>query len=152
MSGAGELRERQQREARLDEERPHHFALEDMVGELRDDPSYETNGHTGLLLMKTDHLRVLLEVARAGEEISQHSVHGPTVLHVLAGVLHVEDAGPPYVAGPGEMIVVPRDQLRTLRAGHEDAAFLWVLSLETDRALAPRGVRQQLGRWTSESR
>lgn len=122
------LREPSRRHERLDEDWLHLFALDSMVSVLRTEGAYQVNGHTGVTLLKTDHLRVVLEAARAGIWIGEHTVEGPTFVHVLEGSLRVLSGDETRIAHAREMVVIPHDRPRDLCAD-EDSAFLWVLSL-----------------------
>lgn len=124
-----DLRSRLRREERLDESWFHLFALGSMVDVLRTEREYELNGHSGVILLKTTHLRVVLEVARKGVRIPEHVIAGPTVIHVLDGSLHVTSQDETRIAHSGEMLVIPHDRPRELRA-EGDTAFLWALSLD----------------------
>lgn len=124
------LRGQSRRHERLDEEWFHLFALDSMVELLRTEAAYETNGHSGVTLLKTDHLRVVLEAARAGSRIGEHTLEGPAFVHVLEGSLEVLSGDEKRIAHAGEMAVIPHDRPREVHAQQEDAAFLWVLSLE----------------------
>lgn len=127
MDVAG-LRDRTRREVRLDEDWFHLFALADMIRTLRAESAYASSGHSGLLLLKNEHLRVVLEIARKGVAIGEHTVRGPTVVQVLDGSLELRSDGETRIAHAGEMAVVPDARPRTLTA-KEDCAFLRVLSL-----------------------
>ena len=124
-----QLRNREQRENRIDAAQFHQFDLQSLCAALRTDDSYRTNGHTGLLLLKTKAMRVVLEVVRPGGEIGLHSVRGPTVLHVIEGSLRAHAQGEVHTLRPGELLVLPGDRPRELHA-EEDSAFLWSISLE----------------------
>lgn len=123
------LRDRFRRGERLDEEIFHLFPLEEMVDALRNEREYEANGHTGVILFKTDRLRLVLEAARDGASIGQHVVAGPTVVQVLQGSLHVTSEEKTRIAHRNEMIVIPHDRPRRLQAEGQ-AAFLWAISLD----------------------
>jgi quercetin dioxygenase-like cupin family protein len=143
------LRDRSSRLARLEEDALHLFALDEMVRAMRTEHVYQANGHTALLLLKGEHLRVVLGVAASGTEIGEHAVRGPTVVHVLSGALEVGalevgalEVGAPEVGKAespdamrtvraGEMIVIPHDRSRALRAT-ADTSFVWALSLENE--------------------
>ena len=122
------LRDRTERRHRLDEEWLHLFSLAKFVAALRQEPEYLRNGHNGLILMKTEHVRVVLEVAQAGHSIGEHTIHGPALVQVLEGSLAFQCGDERRVAHAGEMVVIPHDRPRTIRAT-DDAAFLWALSL-----------------------
>lgn len=119
------LREQLNREEHL----LHLFALEPMIERLRSEEPYDQNGQNGVLLLKTEHLRVVLEVAREGNEIGQHTVPGPTLIQVLEGSLDLSSQGETRTAHAGEMLVVPHDRPRTVFA-RADAAFVWALSMD----------------------
>lgn len=130
MMDVRELRDRLHRRERLDAEWFHLFSLDEMVDALRREEAYRSNGHSGLLLLKSEQLRVVLEVARDGNEIGEHTIPGPTVIQVLEGSLQLETENETRLAHAGEMVVVPHDRPRTLRA-RDDAAFVWALALES---------------------
>jgi len=122
------LRDRSERRHRLDEEWLHLFSLEKFTTALRQEPEYQRNGHNGLILIKTEHMRVVLEVARAGRGISEHTIHGPALVQLIEGSLTFQAGDERRVAHAGEMVVIPHDRPRTICA-NEDAAFLWALAL-----------------------
>ncbi len=122
-------RETAARRERLDEELFHLFALQAMVEQLRSEAAYQSNGHTGLTLLKNEHLRVVLEAARKGSNIGEHVVEGASFVYVLEGSLRLECGDETRVAHSGEMVVVPPDRVRDVWA-EEDASFLLVLSYD----------------------
>jgi quercetin dioxygenase-like cupin family protein len=131
------LRDRSHRHERLDEDWLHLFALDEMAEVLRAEPAYPVNGHTGITLHKTTHLRILLEVAKEGAEIGEHSVHGPTFIHVLSGSLRLTSGGETRLAQAGELVVIPQVRVWTMIAD-EDSSFLLGLSLEMPEPLHAR--------------
>jgi len=127
---AKHFRDQSGRQARLDEEWLHLFALDEMVELLRTEAAYPVNGHTGITLHKTAHLRILLEAAKQGARIGEHNVHGPTFVHVLSGSLRLTSGDETRIAHAGELVVIPHDRARRMVA-EEDSAFLLGLSLES---------------------
>lgn len=123
------IRDRIRRQERLDGEWFHLFALDRIVEVMRTEEEYHANGHTGLILLKAERLRVVLEVARDGVEIAPHTVHGPTLIQVLEGSLCLSCEDETRIAHAGEMVVIPHDRARTFRA-EGAVAFLLALSLE----------------------
>jgi quercetin dioxygenase-like cupin family protein len=123
------LRDRNERQHRLDEEWLHLFSLQKFTAALRQERDYERNGHNGLILMKTEHMRVILEVARAGRGIGEHTIHGPALVQVIEGSLTFQAGDERREAHAGEMVVIPHGRPRTIRAD-EDAAFVWALALD----------------------
>ena len=113
---AESLRAKHQRERRLDEELVHVFSLRSYGAGLRRQPEYEKDGHTGMILMKTPELRVVLEAARAGKTLATHVVHGPATLLVLEGALDIETERGSFRVGESEMAVLPRDEGREIRS------------------------------------
>ena len=124
------LRDRDERRHRLDEEWLHLFSLQKFTAALRQEPDYERNGHNGLILMKTEHMRVVLAVARAGSGIGEHTIHGPALVQVIEGSLTFQAGDERREAHAGEMVVIPHERPRTIRA-NKDAAFVWALSLDS---------------------
>jgi len=124
------LRDRAARERRLDEDRVHVFALREYAEALREEPEYGSNGHTGVILMKTQDLRMVLEVADAGATVSDHVIHGPATVQVVEGTLDVETQGERWSATAGDMVVLPHDETRKISA-REPSTF--VLSLAPRR-------------------
>jgi quercetin dioxygenase-like cupin family protein len=122
------LRDRSERQHRLDPEWLHLFSLGKFIEALRQEHEYVRNGHNGLILLKTEHMRVVLEVTRAGRRIAEHSIHGPALIQVLEGSLRFRAGDEERVAHAGELVVVPHDRPRTISA-EEDAAFVWALAL-----------------------
>lgn len=123
------LRDRGARERRLDPERVHVFALREVAAEMRGEPEYRENGHTGVLLMRTDSLRMLLEVVAEGARLDEHVIRGPATLQVLEGALDVAVEGEVFHAAEGEIVVLPHDEARKITA-RSASTFLLSLSLE----------------------
>lgn len=124
-----ELRGTEHRRERLDESWFHLFSLPTLIETLRADEPYERNGQNGLLLRKTDHLRVVLEVARRGVEIGQHNIAGQTLVQILEGAVRVDAEDERRIAHAHEMVGVPSHRPREMRA-EEDSAFLWIISVD----------------------
>ena len=121
------LRDRETRQRRLDEGLVHVFSAHELGGALQEEPEYQRSGHSGLTLMRTPELRVLLEAAEAGTVLARHVVHGPVTLYLVEGELAVETASGYYTTGPGDMVVLPRDEAREIRA-LKRSVFLLALS------------------------
>jgi len=129
MTTTGSLREPSRRHERLDEEWFHLFALDSIVAELRTESSYRSRGRAGVTLLKTKQLRVVLEAARQEARIEEHTIEGPAFVQVLEGSLRLASGDETRIAHAGEMVSIPHDQPREMRA-EQDSAFLWALSLE----------------------
>ena len=132
---APSVRARPAREGRLDEARAHVFSLRAFGAGLRGQPEYEKDGHTGMILVKTPELRVVLEAVQPGTVLATHVVHGPATVYVLEGALDVRTDGRTLRVGEAEMAVLPRDEQREIAAA---APSLFVLALSPDRARAAR--------------
>ena len=134
-TAAAPVRERAARQERLDEQHLHVFSLRAYGAGLRRQPEYEKDGHTGMILMKTPELRVVLEAARAGTRLAEHIIHGPTTLHVLSGALDVQGREGTFRIGENEMAALPRDEAREIVASAES---LFLLSLAPEHQVTPR--------------
>jgi quercetin dioxygenase-like cupin family protein len=108
------LRDRAQREHRLDPDWFHLLPLQHYSEALRAEPEYERNGHNGMILIKTRHLRAVLEVAKAGQLIPRHTVHGPSLIQVLEGTMEVQARDQTRVTHAGVMAVFPQEWPRLL--------------------------------------
>lgn len=127
------LRGPEARQRRLDQELPHVFSLRSYGAGLRAQPEYEKDGHTGMILMKTPELRVVLEAASRETTLATHVVHGPVTLLVLEGALDIETEHGTFRVGEAEMASLPRDEKRAIRAATES---LFLLALAPLRALS----------------
>lgn len=121
------LRGREPREGRLDQQQMHVFSLRSYGAGLRRQREYEKDGHTGMILVKTPELRVVLEAAMAETRLATHVVHGPATLYVISGALDVTTREGTLRVGEAEMAVLPRDEEREIRSAAE-SLFLIALS------------------------
>jgi len=127
--GIPTARDRRGRESRLDAEWLHLFSLKQFVRELRNDHEYADQGRAGMILLKTDRLRVVLEAAAEGTAIGEHTVPGAAVVHVLEGEIDLVCMDTTRAAHAGELVVIPHDRPRSILA-KSDAIFLWTLAIE----------------------
>ncbi len=151
LSASEPLRERQTRVGRLDEQQIHVFSLRSYGAGLRRQPEYDKDGHTGMILVKTPELRVVLEAAQAETRLAAHVVHGPATLYVLSGALDVSTRQGTFRVGEAEMAVLPRDEEREIRSVAESLFVIAISPVHSARE-AP-GVRRDrsrgwFGRWT----
>jgi quercetin dioxygenase-like cupin family protein len=112
---------------RLDEARVHVFRAEGLISALRGESEYGRSHHTGITLMKTSELRVLLEAAEPRATLESHVVHGPAVIFVIEGMLDVETQEHAFRAWPGDLVVLPRDEPRRITSLAQ-STFLLALS------------------------
>jgi quercetin dioxygenase-like cupin family protein len=122
------MREPQVRRERLEEDRVHVLPLAEYVDALRGEREYADHGHTGVTLMKTEALRVVLEVVRAGEGLGEHVVDGPATVQILEGSLEFQTTSGRFAADAGTLVVLPHGEPRTVEA-LEESTFLLALSL-----------------------
>jgi quercetin dioxygenase-like cupin family protein len=112
---------------RLEEAVPHCLRLAEFIGQLREEPAYPRNGHGGVLLLRTPELRIVLETMCKDAVIHEHDAHGPVFVYVLEGELELRIEGRTLTAGCGELLALPRDQRRILRA-RDATSLLWVIA------------------------
>ena len=139
------LRDRTIREQRLDTDGLHRLSLPAFVAQLQAQPEFGSNGHSGVLLMRTEQMRVVLETAREDTVIHEHTVHGPTFLYVIDGAVSINVEGETRVAERGEMLVIPRDRTRVIRAINT-SSLLWVLAPDAPTEPAEKAVENITGR------
>jgi quercetin dioxygenase-like cupin family protein len=125
----GELRNREARQHRLDEGTVHVLSAAEFGAALRREVEYQKNRRTGVTLMKTAELRVVLEAAEPGTTLASHVVHGPATIYLIEGGLEIETREGSFRAKQGDMVVLPRDEKRRILCG-ERSLFLLALSPE----------------------
>ncbi len=108
------LRDPELRRQRLEEDKVHVLPLPEFAEALRNAPEYEKDGHTGVILMKTPEMRVVLEAVNAGGRLSRHTIHGPATLYVLEGSLDLDTEEGHFSAGAADMVVLPRNEQRSI--------------------------------------
>jgi quercetin dioxygenase-like cupin family protein len=123
------------RGSRLDLEWFHLFSLSQFARSLRAEREYREQGRNGMTLLKTEQLRVVLEVAAEGTKIGEHTVPGPAIVQVLDGELDFVCLDETRVAHAGEMVVIPHDRPRSMSA-KSDVTFLWTIAMESDSSAA----------------
>jgi quercetin dioxygenase-like cupin family protein len=125
----GELRNKAARQHRLDEGTVHVLAAAEFGAALRREAEYQKNRRTGVTLMKTAELRVVLEAAEAGATLESHVVHGPATLYLIEGGLDIETREGSFRVKQGDLVVLPRDEKRRILCG-DRSLFLLALSPE----------------------
>jgi quercetin dioxygenase-like cupin family protein len=118
---------------RLDPEWFHLFSLSQLAKSLRARREYSEQGRTAMILVKSEHLSVVLEVAAEGAEVAEHSVQGPAVVHVLDGELAISSLDETRIAHGGELVAIPHGRPRSI-AVRGDACFLWTISVDRPNA------------------
>ena len=102
----------------------HVFSLASFGAGLRSQTEYDRNGHSGMLLLKSPELRVVLEAMRPGTALGTHVVHGPATLFVLQGALDVVTDRDSFRVGENEMATLPREERREIRSPVESLFLL----------------------------
>ena len=143
------LRGREPRLSRLDEEQMHVFSLRAYGAGLRQQPEYAKDGHTGMILVKTRELRVVLEAAKAGTRLATHVVHGPATLYVLSGALDVSTPRGTFRVGEQEMAVLPRDEKRDICSPAESLFVIALSPIQTPETEALQSGRSTTRPWWS---
>lgn len=111
--------------------------LSAIEGELRHERSYEHSGHAARALARTDDLRVMLMVLKAGSHIDQHQANGTATVHVVSGQLKLRVASRDVELHSGQMLILGAG-LRHDVSATVDSAF--VLTLGWSAAAAPPQV------------
>lgn len=120
-------RTREEREARLNTEQTHVFALTAIVSSIRDEPEYERNGRNGMTLVKDQDLRLVLETIKAGGSLPDHYAPGRCTIHVLEGEIRLTLPGEEFHIRRGELVVLPSCQRHAVE-GVTDAVFLLTIA------------------------
>jgi len=109
----------------LQQETNHVFRLNDLVAAERETPSYSSAGRTGVTLVRTDGLTLLLVVIQQGVEIHDHKVRGAASITLHEGCVKFfmpETKEPAVLATGDSLILAPGVRHRVFAA--EDSAFL----------------------------
>ena len=104
-----------------------HFDLRIAPGNDKAFSPDHRSHHTGITLMKTSELRVLLAAAQAGATLESHVVHGPATIFVIEGMLEIETQERAIRARHGDLVVLPRDEPRRI-SSLAQSTFLLALS------------------------
>lgn len=118
-------RTRTARRARLHPGGIHTFEVETLTQALRDEA--EPYGRDGVTLVKSPHLRVVLEVLREGIALHEHREPGPVTLFLLEGEIRFEAAGEVVYLKAGEILALPTNRPHTVEAV-QDSAFLLTIA------------------------
>jgi quercetin dioxygenase-like cupin family protein len=122
-------RTRTERKERLDTGLLHVFALPQYAGALREETAYARTGRNGLTLAKSDELRVVLEVLRAGAELAEHRAPGPITVQVLEGEIRFHTGEETFRVREGELLALPAGRPHSVEAVR-DSAFLLTIAPE----------------------
>ena len=109
-------RTRKEREERLDAEHLHLFDLRELTYALWREPEAGESGRSGVTLVKTPDLRVVLQVLEAGSALAEHRAPGPITVQVLQGVLRFQAGSEVRYLRQGELLALPARQPHSVEA------------------------------------
>lgn len=124
-------RTREERETRLDLQTTHVFALNAILGSIRDEPEYERNGRNGMTLVKDPDLRVVLEAVKAGGRLSDHYTPGRCTLYVLAGEICITLGSEEVYLRCGELMALPPYEQHAVEAVTDSVFLLTIAPIVT---------------------
>lgn len=116
-------RTREERAERLSGETLQVLDLRRYIRALRDEDVYTAHGRNGVTLVKTTHLRVVLEVLQAGAHLAEHRAPGPITVQGLEGAIRFHTGEEVFRVREGELLALPAGQAHSVEAVG-DAAFL----------------------------
>ena len=76
------------------------------------------------VLLKADHLRVLLFSFALGGELADHTAPGPVAIQVVSGRVEVTTDAKKTVMGPGGMLFLPPQLRHALLAGEPSVVLV----------------------------
>ncbi len=117
---------REAREVRFHPQSVHHFPLSAAIRELRQEPVYDVNGHTGTTLVKHSDLRVVLQAMQPGAALKEHHAPGPISVQVLEGELRFEAEGEVFYLIAGDLLTLPAGVPHSVEAVKESAFLLTI--------------------------
>jgi quercetin dioxygenase-like cupin family protein len=108
------------------------FDLAAIDAELRKEDAYQREGHTARTLVRTEELRTVLVVMKAGARIAEHHADTTVCVHALSGHLRLRL--------PGGSVELPAGQVLPLERGlrHDveavtDSTFLLTLGWKASK-------------------
>jgi len=120
-------RTREERQARLNESRLHVFDLKPLTDALWTEPETgEKSGRSGVTLVKTPDLRVVLEVLERGASLAEHRAPGPITVQVLEGEIRFAAGEEIVYLRAGELVALPDTQLHSVEAVRDSSLLLTI--------------------------
>jgi quercetin dioxygenase-like cupin family protein len=119
-------RTRAERTEQLDEGTLHVFPLDDYARDLRGEPAYTANGRTGVTLVKSPALRVVLEALRAGAELAEHRAPGPITVQVLEGEIRFLTGEDTFRVRAGEVLALPSGRPHSAEAVRDSTLLITI--------------------------
>lgn len=120
-------RTREERNARLNPKNVHVFNLRRLDDELWDEPAPEARGgRTGVTLVKTPELRVLMEVLDEGSGLPTHVAPGPITLQVLEGSIRFQVGDEVVYLDEGELLSLPSREHHSVEAVQNSVLLLTI--------------------------
>lgn len=111
------------------------FDLDGIDQELRQEERYDRAGQVARTLVRTADLRIVMIVAKAGNQIAEHQANETASIQVLSGRIHLMLPSRSVELGSGQLIVL-ESGLRHSVDVMDDCAFLltlgWTKSAGTD--------------------
>jgi len=102
------------------------FNFEAIATELRGDSAYGAEGQSARTLIRTDDLRVVLVVLKAGKTISEHHARVTASVQALSGSIRLRIGDKEHVLTPNSLLVMGSDLPHNVVAD-TDSAFLLTL-------------------------
>lgn len=108
-------------------------SLPELVQQLKQEANWEKTGRGASLLQKTERLRLVLNVLKAGAEIKLHQAPGPITVHCIEGKIKFFAEEKEVVLREGEMLSLQEFVRHSVEAVEESAFLLTVIPLEQEK-------------------
>ncbi len=95
--------------------------------ELKGEENWQKTGRGSRTIFKSETMRILLNVMRAGSEIKPHQAPGPISVQVLAGRIEFKTEAETVVLAKGQLLTLQSPVRHSVEA-LEEASFLLTVS------------------------
>ncbi|WP_152425053.1 cupin domain-containing protein [Nafulsella turpanensis] len=106
-----------------------NFSLPALVQELKQENSWAKTGRSARLMHKSEALRLLLNVLKAGTEIKPHQAPGPITVHCIEGKIKFFAEDKAVTLEAGEMLSLEAFIRHSVEALEESAFLLTIIPL-----------------------
>lgn len=106
------------------------YSLPELVQQLKQEDNWEKAGRGSKLLRKTNNIRLVLMVLKAGSEIKPHEAPGPITVHCIEGQIKFFAEENEVVLKKGEMLSLQEFVRHSVEAVEESAFLLTVVPLD----------------------
>jgi quercetin dioxygenase-like cupin family protein len=114
------------------------FDLPAILGDLKQEPTWQTARRNAVTLLKQPGLRVVLVALQGGAEVASHQTDSPVTIQALEGRIAVQIDADAFVLTAGQLLTL-RPGLEHAVCAQNESAFLLTLASEIPHPAETRG-------------